>query len=355
MTAKILGSNIQSPLELPALAGGGHLSGKPAMRFDLARARADTPGVANVVHFNNAGASLPPKPVFDAVSEHLERERDDRRLRGGEREAGGRSSAPTTRSPRSSAARPDEIAIVENATRAWDMAFYGLPLAPGDRILTARAEYASNYIAFLQVATRPAPSIEVVAERRRRADRLSTPCAAADRRAVAVKLVAITHVPTQGGLVNPAEEIGADRPGGRVPYLLDACQSVGQMPFDVEQIGCDMLSAHRTEVPARAAGHRLPLRAQRALVDLLEPPFLDLHAATWTAPDAIESAPTPAASRTGKPTTPPRSASASPWTTPCVGHGRHAARVAASPRTCGTSSRRRRSAHPRPRRDAAAS
>ena len=56
MTAKILGSNIQSPLELPALAGGGHLSGKPAMRFDLARARADTPGVANVVHFNNAGS-----------------------------------------------------------------------------------------------------------------------------------------------------------------------------------------------------------------------------------------------------------------------------------------------------------
>ena len=132
---------------------------------------------------------------------------------------------------------------MENATRAWDMAFYGLAFAPGDRILTARAEYASNVIAFLQVAARTGAVVEVVDNdesgqlsvgdlRRRLADD-SGP----------VKLVAVTHVPTQGGLVNPAEDIGTATREAGVPYLLDACQSVGQLPVDVEQIGCDFLSA----------------------------------------------------------------------------------------------------------------
>ena len=123
------------------------------------------------------------------------------------------------------------------------MAFYGLTFGPGDRILTARAEYASNVIAFLQVAARTGAVVEVienddtgqlsVSDLRRRLDDGSGP----------VKLVAITHVPTQGGLVNPAEEVGAATREAGVPYLLDACQSIGQMPVDVERIGCDLLSA----------------------------------------------------------------------------------------------------------------
>ena len=48
----------------------------------------------------------------------------------------------------------DEVAIVESATRAWDAAFYAVPLAEGDRILCSQAEYAANYIAFLDMAER---------------------------------------------------------------------------------------------------------------------------------------------------------------------------------------------------------
>ena len=140
------------------------------------------------------------------------------------------------------------------------MAFYGLSFAPGDRILTARAEYASNVIAFLQVAARTGAVVEVVdndesgqlsvADLRRRLADDSGP----------VKLVAVTHVPTQGGLVNPAEDIGIATREAGVPYLLDACQSVGQLPDRRRRDRLRLPLRHRTQVPTRTTRHRLPLR-----------------------------------------------------------------------------------------------
>ena len=186
--------------------------------------------------------------------------------------------------------RVDEIAVVENATRAWDMAFYGMTFGPGDRILTARAEYASNVIAFLQVAARTGATVEViendedgqlsVTDLRRRLGDGAGP----------VKLVAITHVPTQGGLVNPAEEVGVATREAGVPFLLDACQSVGQMPVDVDRIGCDVLSATGRKFLRGPRGTGF-LYVRHAMLDQIEPPFLDLHAATWTAPDRYEIRP----------------------------------------------------------------
>jgi cysteine desulfurase / selenocysteine lyase len=154
----------------------------------------------------------------------------------------------------------------------------------------ARAEYASNVIAFLQVAAHTGAVVEVideddsgqvsVADLRRR---LSTGTAP-------VKLVAITHVPTQGGLVNPAEEIGVAAREVGVPFLLDACQSVGQMPVDVDRIGCDMLTATGRKFLRGPRGTGF-LYVRREFLSQLEPPFLDLHAATWTAPDRYEMRP----------------------------------------------------------------
>src|SRR5262249_11669186 len=135
-------------------------------------------------------------------------------------------------------AAPEEIALTENATGAWQMAFYALPFAAGDRVLTAEGEYAANSVAYLQLWRRPGAVVEVVP---------SDASGALDVPALErmidphVKLISVTWVPTNGGLVNPAAAIGAVARRHAIPFLLDACQAVGQMPVDVAAIGCDML------------------------------------------------------------------------------------------------------------------
>jgi selenocysteine lyase/cysteine desulfurase len=174
----------------------------------------------------------------------------------------------------------DEIAIVENATRGWDMAFYSFEFKPGDRILTAVAEYASNYLAYLQVCRRTGARVEVVpddssgqldvAELERMVDTGSP-----------VKLIAVTHVPGNGGLINPAEKIGAIARRQGIPFLLDACQSVGQMPIDVQRLGVDILSTTGRKYLRGPRGIGF-VYVRREWIEQLVPPFLDLHAATWT-------------------------------------------------------------------------
>lgn len=129
--------------------------------MDIQKIRNDTPGVKNILHFNNAGSALPPKSVLNAVIEHLNLEAEI-----GGYEAASAKEAEINRFYDAAAlllnASPDEIAYAESATRAWDMGFYAIPFKKGDRILTCVSEYASNYIAYLQVAQQKGVVIEVI-------------------------------------------------------------------------------------------------------------------------------------------------------------------------------------------------
>jgi selenocysteine lyase/cysteine desulfurase len=254
--------------------------------IDVERARAETPGCEHVVHLNNAGAALPTRTVLDTVVAHLELEA----------RIGGYAAADAV-AERSMAvyesvaaligARPDEIALVESATRAWDMAFYALAatFSPGDVVLTSRSEYASNVLAALQVARRTGAAVEVVPDDEHGAFSVD---ALRDRLATGppVRLVALSWIPTQGGLVNPAAAVGAVTRSAGVPYLLDACQAVGQLPVDVEALGCDFLSATGRKY-LRAPRGTAFLYVRRPWIEQLEPPFVDVHAARWTGSDTF--------------------------------------------------------------------
>jgi len=259
------------------------------MAIDVARARAETPGVGHITHFNNAGAGLMPRPVLDAVTQHLQLEAE----RGGY-EANDARLAEKERTYVAIAqligAKPQEIALVENATAAWLMAFHAMirDFKPGDKIITVEAEYATNYISYLKAAKEQGLEIVVAP---------SDETGAVDTKALEnlidarVKLISITHVPTNGGLVNPAEEIGRIARAAGVLYLLDVCQSAGQIPLDVEKIGCDALSVTGRKYLRGPRGTGF-LFVREDLIKDLEPPFLDLHAALWTGPETYEIAPT---------------------------------------------------------------
>jgi selenocysteine lyase/cysteine desulfurase len=253
------------------------------MPIDKIAVTADLLCAAGVAHLDNAGAALMPRCVLETQLDHLELEAtvggyEAERLRSDQLEAVYASVARLIN------CRPDEVAIVENATVGWMMAFYSIPFEPGDRILTAEAEYASNYLAYLQLARDRAVVVETIPSTATGELCVESLKAMIDDR---VKLISVTHVPTNGGLVNPVEAIGAVAKANDILYIVDACQSAGQIPLDVAAIQCDVLSATGRKWLRGPRGVGF-LYVSSRILESLHPPMIDLFSAIWVDVDRYE-------------------------------------------------------------------
>jgi len=256
------------------------------MALDKNKIYADTPGKKNVIHFNNAGASLMTQVVLDTQKDYLDLEASI-----GGYEALAKSQEKIENVYKSVAklinANADEIAIVENATVGWAMAFYAIDFKPGDRILTVEAEYVSNFIAYLHMAKETGVSIEVIPSGEDGKLQIDILEQMIDEN---VKLISATHVPTNSGLVNAVAEIGKVAKKHNILFLLDACQSAGQMPLDVEELGCDMLSATSRKYLRGPRGVGF-LYVRKSIIKTLHPPIVDLRSAKWVSPTVYELRP----------------------------------------------------------------
>jgi cysteine desulfurase / selenocysteine lyase len=211
---------------------------KPFDRAEIQAFRAETTGTTEHIHLNNAGASLPPDIVVNTMVDFLREEA----LHGGyETEAKYRARLDHTHALIAQLihAHADEIALVENASAAWDIAFNGLDFQPGDEVITSEMEYISNVLGLLNAQKLYGIVIKMIPNDAEGNFSIEALEAAISTR---TSLIAMTHVPSTAGNVLPAAAIGKVASKHHIVYLLDACQSVGQMPVDVQVIGCDMLA-----------------------------------------------------------------------------------------------------------------
>jgi selenocysteine lyase/cysteine desulfurase len=262
----------------------------PDVALDVAALRAATPGTARMAHLNNAGAALPTLRTLDTVVAHLQLEA----------ELGGYEAAthaePQLGAVRESAARllgapDDSIALTTSDTTAWTKAFWGFVLGSGlersRRVVVDHAVYNSHHLAVLQAVRHLGAEVEVVPAG---ADgTLDLDALAAALRTPAA-LVSVTHVPTSSGLVNPVLDAGRLAAAAEVPYFLDACQSVGQLPVDVATIGCQVATVTGRKWLRGPRGTGL-LYVQPGFAGRLDPPGIDASSAEWTPDDDYLLAP----------------------------------------------------------------
>ena len=258
------------------------LDARGLILVNIQRLRSETPGCEERIHLNNAGSALMPEPVIRAIQDHITLES----------RIGGYEAADARRDAVQSAyqsvaelvgTQPENIAFTENATASYMQALSSIPFERDDVILTTRNDYVSNQIQFLSLQARM--GVQVL----RAPDRIE---GGVDVQAMAdlirrhhPKLVCVTHVPTNSGLVQDVGAVGSVCRDEEVLYLVDACQSIGQMPVDVHELRCDFLSATSRKYLRGPRGAGFLYVSDRVLERGLEPLFIDMRGAEWIAED----------------------------------------------------------------------
>lgn len=254
------------------------------MPIDVEAVRQQTRGALSVSHLNNAGSSLVPSPVLETVVAHLRREEEIGGYEAAE-EADDRLKGVYSSVARLIGAGPNEIALAENGSRAWAAAVYSFPFVSGTRVLIGHTEYAGNVIALRHLARRHDLQVVVLDDDSHGqvdVEHLQRELERGD-----VAMVALTHVPMANGLVNPAAEVGKRCRAAGVMFVLDACQSVGQMPLDVQSLGCDVLAGTGRKFLRGPRGTAF-LYVRAGVMDRLEPAMLDGHSAVPTGAGGFE-------------------------------------------------------------------
>ncbi|HYL63957.1 MAG TPA: aminotransferase class V-fold PLP-dependent enzyme [Candidatus Methylomirabilis sp.] len=250
--------------------------------------REDTPGCANRIHLNNAGAGLMPKSVLQAITSHLEREASF----GAYESADG--AAQTVEEAYASVAHllrahPRNIAIVENSTVAFFQALSAFDFKPGDVIVTTRNDYISNQLAYLSLARRHGVVIRRAADL---AEGGVDPQSVRELlRQPRVRLLAVTWVPTNSGLIQPVEALGEVAEEAGTPYMIDACQAVGEIAIDVARLRCDFLSATARKFLRGPRGIGFLYISDRSLKRGDHPLYIDMRGANWQSADSFELIP----------------------------------------------------------------
>ncbi len=252
----------------------------PASR--VASLRVETPGCANRIHFNNAGAGLMPQPVIDSIKDHIDLEAriggyEAAHARAHEIEEAYRAVADLV------SAAPRNVAFVENATVAYAQVLSSIPFERGDVVVTTTNDYISNQLMFLSLHKRL--GVEVVRTPNTAAGEVDVAGLRSSLARKRPRLVAVTHVPTNSGLVQPIEAIGTVCREFETLYLVDGCQSVGQRAIDVGAIGCDFFSATSRKFLRGPRGAGFLFASDRVLELGLEPLLVDMRGALWIAPD----------------------------------------------------------------------
>ncbi|HEY2349071.1 MAG TPA: aminotransferase class V-fold PLP-dependent enzyme [Puia sp.] len=250
---------------------------------EIQKFRTETKGTSEWTHFNNAGASLPPDMVVETVIQYLSEEAG----RGGyETEYKYKEQLENVYQliARLIHAEKNEVAIVENASMAWGLAFNGIKFQQGDEIITSEMEYVTNILGFLNAEQTYGIQIKVIPN-----DDLGNFSLQALENAITskTKLIAITQIASTAGTVVPVVEIGKIARRHNILYLVDACQTVGQIPINVKEIGCDILSATGRKYLRGPRGTGF-LYVRKEIQDDLKIIFMDGHTAHLINENAFE-------------------------------------------------------------------
>jgi selenocysteine lyase/cysteine desulfurase len=255
---------------------------------EIAAFRKETTGCSHVNHLNNAGASLMPDVVTESILEHIKLESEI----GGYEASALRADAIQqfyVRAAKLVNCNASNIAFTASATDSYTRALSSVPFRPGDVVLTDNDDYISNQIQFLSCQKRF--GIKIVRIKNASVGGVDLQDLEEKLFTLQPALLAITHIPTNSGLVQPVKNIGEiysryeKTHGDKTWYILDACQSAGQMKLDVTELKCDFLSVTNRKFLRGPRGTGFLYISDKVLQYGLEPLFIDMRGAEWIEKD----------------------------------------------------------------------